>query len=88
MLCTSRVCRGIHERITSGDLGFRVSLGHTRNSQQRAHRLKTSAAMGTVELTGLEMIATQAAGQHLAMATHRSRTMPACPPPQGHAQHG
>ena len=45
-----------------------------------AHRLKTSAAIGTVELTGLLMIATQAAGQYLAMATHRSLTMPARQP--------
>ena len=39
--------------------------------------LKTSAAMGTVELTGLEMMATQAWGQYLATPAHRSRTMPA-----------
>ena len=42
-----------------------------------AHLLKTSAAMGTVELTGLEMMATQACGQYLATAAHKSRTMPA-----------
>ena len=45
--------------------------------QYVAHLLKTSAAMGTVELTGLEMMATQACGQYLATAAHKSRTMPA-----------
>ena len=39
--------------------------------------LKTSAAMGTVELTGLEMMATQAPGQYLATPAHRFATMPA-----------
>ena len=42
-----------------------------------AHFLKTSAAMGTVELTGLEMMATQASGQYLATPSHRVFTMPA-----------
>jgi hypothetical protein len=42
-----------------------------------AHRLKTSAAMGTVEFTGLEMIATQALGQLFAIASHSAFTMPA-----------
>ena len=51
--------------------------GGDQRQQRGAHRLNTSAAMGTVELTGLEMMATQAAGQYLAMAAHRSRTMPA-----------
>lgn len=37
----------------------------------------TSAAMGTVLLTGLEMMATQAAGQCCAMPCARPRTMPA-----------
>ena len=41
-----------------------------------AHFLKTSAAMGTVELTGLEMMATQASGQYLATPSHRVFTMP------------
>ena len=45
--------------------------------QYGAYLLKTSAAMGTVELTGLEMMATQACGQYLATAAHKSRTMPA-----------
>ena len=45
--------------------------------QYVAYLLKTSAAMGTVELTGLEMMATQACGQYLATAAHKSRTMPA-----------
>lgn len=40
------------------------------------YRLKTSAAMGTVELTGLEIIATQAFGQLLAIASHSVFTMP------------
>ena len=39
--------------------------------------LKTSAAMGTVELTGLLMMATQALGQYLAMPSHSVCTMPA-----------
>ena len=42
-----------------------------------ADLLKTSAAMGTVELTGLEMMATQAPGQYLATPAHRFATMPA-----------
>lgn len=40
-------------------------------------RLKTSAAMGIVELTGLEMMHTQASGQVDAMAPHSTATMPA-----------
>jgi hypothetical protein len=40
-------------------------------------RLNTSAAMGTVELTGFEMMATHASGQATAMALHRVATMPA-----------
>mmetsp|Transcript_1212 Transcript_1212/g.2609 ORF Transcript_1212/g.2609 Transcript_1212/m.2609 type:complete len:302 (+) Transcript_1212:103-1008(+) len=39
--------------------------------------LNTSAAIGTVELTGLEMMATQAWGQWRAIPSHRVRTMPA-----------
>lgn len=38
--------------------------------------------MGTVELTGLEMMATHASGQYLAIAMHRSLTMPASANPQ------
>lgn len=43
--------------------------------------LKTSAAMGIVELTGLDMMATSAFGQNLAHAAARSLTIPAqyCP---------
>lgn len=40
-------------------------------------RLKISAAIGTVELTGLEMMHTQASGHVDAMASHRTATMPA-----------
>ena len=36
--------------------------------------LKTSAAMGTVELTGLEMMFTKARGQCFATAWHSPRT--------------
>ena len=39
--------------------------------EQSVHLLKTSAAIGTVELTGLEMMATQACGQYLATPAHR-----------------
>ncbi len=39
--------------------------------------LKTSATIGTVELTGLEMTKTKALGAVLAMPVARSRTMPA-----------
>jgi hypothetical protein len=39
--------------------------------------LKTSAAIGTVLLTGLLMIATHASGQACAMPSHRPATMPA-----------
>ena len=39
----------------------------SQRGNDRAHFLKTSAAMGTVELTGLEMMATQALGQYLEM---------------------
>ena len=39
--------------------------------------LKTSAAIGTVELTGLDMIATQALGQYFAMPSLRVFTIPA-----------
>ena len=39
--------------------------------------LKTSATMGTVELTGLEMTRTNALGAVVAMPVARSRTMPA-----------
>ena len=42
-----------------------------------ADLLKTSAAMGTVELTGLDMMATQAPGQYLATPAHRFATIPA-----------
>ena len=41
-----------------------------------AHFLKTSAAIGTVELTGFEMMATHALGQYLATPSHRVFTMP------------
>lgn len=44
-----------------------------------AHFLKTSAAMGTVELTGLEMMATHALGQYLEMPSQSPWTMPAYP---------
>ena len=39
--------------------------------------LRTSAAMGTVELTGLEMTRTNALGAVLAIPVARSRTIPA-----------
>jgi len=39
--------------------------------------LKTSATMGTVELTGLEITRTKALGAVVAMPVARSRTMPA-----------
>jgi hypothetical protein len=39
--------------------------------------LKTSATIGTVELTGLEMTRTKAFGAVVAIAVARSRTMPA-----------
>ncbi len=39
--------------------------------------LRTSATMGTVELTGLEMTSTKALGECSAMPTAMSRTMPA-----------
>jgi hypothetical protein len=38
---------------------------------------RTSAKIGTVELTGFEMMATRALGQALATALARSRTIPA-----------
>lgn len=41
------------------------------------HLLKTSAAIGTVELTGLEMMATSALGEYFAIPAARSRTIPA-----------
>lgn len=40
-------------------------------------RLNTSAAIGTVELTGLLMIATHASGHAAAIPSHRVATMPA-----------
>uniref|UniRef100_A0A0A9EUG6 Pco104294 n=1 Tax=Arundo donax TaxID=35708 RepID=A0A0A9EUG6_ARUDO len=39
--------------------------------------LKTSAAMGTVELTGLLITSTIALGQHFAIPSQRVRTIPA-----------
>jgi hypothetical protein len=39
--------------------------------------LKTSATMGTVELTGLEITRTKALGAVVAMPVARSRTIPA-----------
>ena len=41
------------------------------------HFLRTSAAMGTVELTGLEMMLTKACGQYLATPSASVLTMPA-----------
>lgn len=43
----------------------------------QTYLLKTSAAIGTVELTGFEMIATKAFGQYFATPAARSLTMPA-----------
>ena len=43
---------------------------------QTTYFLKTSAAMGTVELTGLEMMATQALGQYFAMPSLKVFTIP------------
>lgn len=40
------------------------------------HLLNTSAAMGTVELTGFEMMATHAFGQFLAIASQSAFTIP------------
>ena len=45
--------------------------------QSCTHFLKTSAAIGTVELTGFEMMATQALGQYLEMPSQSPCTMPA-----------
>lgn len=41
------------------------------------HFLKTSAAIGTVELTGFDMIATQALGQYFATPSLKVLTIPA-----------
>lgn len=74
----------LYTLLRAGAVRQRTRSCDSAGSRARADRLKTSAAMGTVELTGLEMMATNAAGQYLAMATHRSRTMPACPATAGY----
>lgn len=52
--------------------GFRYRLG-----SKTPCFLKTSATMGTVELTGLEITRTKALGAVVAMPVARSRTIPA-----------
>ena len=49
----------------------------TKQKNNAPARLKTSAAIGTVLLTGLLMIATHASGHAWAMPSHRPATMPA-----------
>jgi len=53
-----------------------IPTAKNQREQSGTYFLKTSAAMGTVEFTGLEMIATHAFGQYLAMPSHRVFTIP------------
>mmetsp|Transcript_16189 Transcript_16189/g.29160 ORF Transcript_16189/g.29160 Transcript_16189/m.29160 type:complete len:296 (-) Transcript_16189:433-1320(-) len=64
--------RNVSARTTS-----RVVTPKTRPSLARPALRNTSTAMGTVEFTGLEMMATQAVGQCTAMASQRPWTIPA-----------
>ena len=56
--------------------GF-AEAGTYRLGSKTPAALRTSAVMGTVELTGLDITQTNALGQYSAMATAMSRTIPA-----------
>mmetsp|Transcript_27161 Transcript_27161/g.69129 ORF Transcript_27161/g.69129 Transcript_27161/m.69129 type:complete len:244 (-) Transcript_27161:335-1066(-) len=77
----TRTSRGSTPRMSAMKASARTTSSVVTPNRRRGSytpaRLNTSAAMGTVELTGLEMMATQAVGQCLAMASHRLATMPA-----------
>ena len=57
-------------------LGARTYRPRPHLTHSPAHFFRISAAMGTVELTGLEMMFSRAPGQASAAAATRSRTMP------------
>ncbi len=66
----------IRQGDTKDDVIVNVNNAKNKREQFETYFLKTSAAMGTVEFTGLEMIATHAFGQYLAMPSHRVFTIP------------